>query len=342
MDRLLQHLWQRRGPLACLLWPLSVLFGGLAALRRSLYRWGWLPSHGVPAVVVVVGNVVAGGAGKTPVVMALVRHLQRRGLAPAVVARGHGRHSRILHLLGPDSTATEAGDEPLLIHRATGAPVAVASRRVEAARAVLAARPSTRVIVCDDGLQHLALRRDITVCVFGAGGMGNGWLLPAGPLREPWPRPADLLLTHGALPPGTPTAMPAWTVHRRLADHAVRADGSRVPLADLAGKPLRALAGIAQPAAFFAMLRAAGLTLVHTEALPDHHAFQNYDFDSNAGSHGAGQLLICTEKDAVKLWQHHPEALAVPLELDIPTDFLARFDALVDAKLSSPHGHPIA
>ena len=117
MDRLLQHLWQRRGPLACLLWPLATLFGAMAALRRALYRVGWLRTEDVPVPVIVVGNVVAGGAGKTPVVLAIVRHLQQRGLAPAVVARGHGRSGTALHLLGPDSTAATAGDEPLLIHR---------------------------------------------------------------------------------------------------------------------------------------------------------------------------------------------------------------------------------
>jgi len=159
--------------------------------------------------------------------------------------------------------------------------------------------------------------------VFDARGTGNGWLLPAGPLREPWPRPADLVLWTEAPPapaPGGP-AQPAFTATRRLADHALRADGSAVPLRTLQGRPLTAVAGIARPQAFFGLLRQAGLTLAHTFALPDH-----YDFNSLLGMTDAGQTLICTEKDAVKLWRHHAGALAVPLQLDVPAAFFAALD----------------
>ena len=332
-DTLLQQAWQRRGPLALALWPLAQLFGMLAALRRGLYRWGWKRAGRVPVPVLVVGNVVAGGSGKTPVVLAVVTHLQQRGLPVAVLSRGHGRTTRDCREVGPDSLASEVGDEPLLLHRRTSAPVFVAARRLDAARAALQRHPATRILVCDDGLQHLALQRDIAVCVFGDGGLGNGWLLPAGPLREPWPRPADLVVV-GATP--VPDTRGAWPVQRQLATEAVDAQGRRTPLAALRGQPLHALAGIAQPERFFAMLRDQGLHLAHTDGLPDHFDFSQWpDLATEA-------RLVCTEKDAVKLWRHRPDALAVPLQLTLPDGFWSCLDALVDAKLSSPHGHKTA
>ncbi|MES2424874.1 MAG: tetraacyldisaccharide 4'-kinase, partial [Pseudomonadota bacterium] len=190
----LQQAWTRRGPLALALWPLSQLYRVLITLRRRLYQLGVFSSIRMPVPVVVVGNVVAGGSGKTPLVLALVRHLQQRGLQPVVVSRGHGRSDATCREVLEYSSAAETGDEPLLLRRATGAPVFVAPRRADAARAALARYPQTRVIVCDDGLQHLALQRDVEICVFGDASIGNGWLLPAGPLREPWPRHADLVV----------------------------------------------------------------------------------------------------------------------------------------------------
>lgn len=327
MAAALQRAWLRRGLLACALWPLSLLYGGLAALHRLPWRLGWRQPERLPVPVIVVGNVVAGGAGKTPVVIALVRHLQDRGFDVGIVSRGYGRSTRGCREVLPDSGAATVGDEPLLEQRATGAPVFVAERRVEAARALLAAYPDTRVIVSDDGLQHHALARDIEICVFDARGAGNGWLLPAGPLREPWPRPVDLVLR----PPERPD-LPGHEVSRVLAPHGVRADGARVPLVFLRGHPVHALAGIAQPERFFDMLRTAGLTLARTTALPDHHDF------ADATSLGRDIPLLCTEKDAVKLWAVRPDALAVPLQVEIAPAF---WEALA-AKLSSAHGSPTA
>ena len=247
---------------------------------------------------------------------------------PGVVSRGYGRATQDCREVQPESGAHEVGDEPLLIARATGAPVFVAGQRAEAARQLLTRYPDTAVILCDDGLQHRALARDIEICLFDDRGTGNGFLLPAGPLREPWPRAVDFVLHTGDQP-----AFAGWRASRRLAGDAVQAHGQRVPLAELAGKPLAALAGIAQPEAFFAMLRAAGLTLQQTLALPDH-----YDFDSTLRSVDAGCSLICTEKDAVKLWRLRPQAWAVPLHIAFDPAFLEAFDRLLDAKLSSPHG----
>ncbi len=325
----LRHAWLRRGPPALLLWPLSLIFRTLVALRALLYRLGWLRAERMPVPVVIVGNVIAGGAGKTPVVMAVVRHLHSRGWRVGVVSRGYGRHTDDCREVHDDSDPREVGDEPALIRRSTGAPVFVARRRVEAARALLAAHPATQLIVCDDGLQHLALARDVEICVFDDRGVGNGWLLPAGPLREPWPRACDLVLHSGE----HPAFAGGFTATRRLATCAVASDGSRVSLAALAARPVTALAAIARPEAFFEMLREQGVTLADTIALPDHHDFADWHDDLPAD-----HLLLCTEKDAVKLWRRTPRALAVPLRFEPSEAFLAA----LDAKLSSTDGHQAA
>lgn len=331
-QRTLVQAWQQRGWLARLLWPLSWPMHVLVRLRRWCFRSGLCRSEGVAVPVIVVGNVIAGGAGKTPVVMALVRHLQAQGRQPGVVSRGYGRQTRDCREVFDHSPAGDVGDEPLLIRRATGVPVFVAPRRIEAARALLTHHPATDVLICDDGLQHLALRRDIEICVFDERGVGNGWLLPAGPLREPWPRPADLVLLNAPVP-----GLRGFSAKRSLRPHARRADGSRIELASLAQPgqlPLIAVAGIARPQAFFDMLRELGLPLTQALALPDH-------FDFSHWSPPAGQpcTLLCTEKDAVKLWPRFPLALAVGLELAPEPAFFQALDRLLagvtDTKLSS-------
>lgn len=294
-----------------------------------MYRFGWLPTERVPVPVIVVGNVIAGGAGKTPVVMAVVEHLRALGLQVGVVSRGYGRRTDDCREVLADSDPLDVGDEPALIHHATQAPVFVARRRVEAARALLARHPATQVIVSDDGLQHLALARDIEICVFDDRGIGNGWRLPAGPLREAWPRACDLVLHSGA----HPAFAGGYTATRRLAQDALTHDGKRVPLGTLVGWPLIATAAIARPESFFDMLRARGLTLAKTVPLPDHYDFENWQRPD-----AAERTLVCTEKDAVKLWRKAPDALAVPLEFTPSAEF---FTAL-DAKLSSLDGYQAA
>ena len=333
----LQQAWQRRGPLAWSLWPLSWVYGALAALHRGLYRLGLRRIEHLPVPVVVVGNVVAGGAGKTPVVVAVVEHLQALGLRPGVISRGYGRRDDGgCHEVRPEENdAAQSGDEPLLVARRCGVPVVVGARRVEAARRLLALHPQTQVLVSDDGLQHAPLGRDIEICVFDARGAGNGWLLPAGSLREPWPRKADLVLR-----PAEVKDIEGFDIARRLAPQAVRADGTRRPLADFSapGAPgVVAVAGIAQPEAFFAMLRVAGILPTRTHALPDHH-----DFDQPPLDLPADLALVCTEKDAVKLWRHRPQAWAVPLHVQIAPGFWAAFDRLLAAKLSSNDGRETA
>lgn len=331
----MQRVWARRSAASRALWPLSLLYRALVVLRRYLYRSGWLHSTRLPVPVIVVGNVVAGGAGKTPVVMALVQHLQSRGMRPGVVSRGYGRSSQGVHHVQADSAASEVGDEPALIARRCAVPVVVAERRSEAGIALLARHPDTNVIVCDDGLQHLALARDLEICVFGAQGVGNGWLMPAGPLREPWPRMVDFVVYAGSPPPSPGTL--SFPIERQLGDAAITANGQRVPLSSLAGEALVAVAGTARPEDFFAMLRARGVPLQQALALPDH-----FDFDSWKPNTEKRQRLICTEKDAVKLWPRFPDALAVPLEVRIAPEFFAALDerlaqlASLSSSLRSP------
>jgi tetraacyldisaccharide 4'-kinase len=333
----LPDVWLHRGPLAWLLWPVSLLYGLLVAIRLALYRLGILQTQGMPVPVIVVGNVVAGGSGKTPVVMALVQHLQAQGWHPGVISRGYGRDTRDCREVMPDARAIDTGDEPLLIRQKTGAPVFVAAKRVDAALALLHKHPSTDVLVCDDGLQHLALERDIEICVFDERGVGNGLMLPAGPLREPWPRKVDLMLNSSAVG-GVPGA---YSSSRQLSSHARRADGSVVELATLGQhRPLAAVAGIAKPDKFFSMLAQCGIQPDVVVPLPDH-----FDYTQPIRQVQAARTLLCTEKDAVKLWRTTPHAWAVALECDPDPGF---FNALTEllraaqhrklAKLSSRHG----
>ncbi|MFS2036404.1 tetraacyldisaccharide 4'-kinase [Polaromonas sp. CT11-55] len=343
MKHLLQNAWLSRGPLACLLWPLAQCYGLLVRLRRALYRRGILRSERFRVPVVVVGNVIAGGAGKTPLVIALVRHLQAQRVAVGVVSRGYGRTASGCMEVTPAAPPSQTGDEPALIHRLTGAPVFVARRRTQALRALLAAHPETAVVICDDGLQHYALERDIEIATFDDRGIGNGWLLPAGPLREPWPartrQDLDLVLHTGQRP-----AFEGFGSSRQLADDAWSAGGEQVALTGLRGRPLTALAGIANPQAFFGMLADAGLTLEASIALPDHHPFSEADL---AGLQG--RTVLCTEKDAVKLFALPAAAgldlLAVPLVFSPEPAFFSAFDALLAPLLSpvpSKHGHQTA
>lgn len=331
-------LWLRRSALSWALWPVSQIYRTLVAARAALYQTGLLHSEHPGRPVIVVGNVVAGGSGKTPVVMALVQYLQSLGLRPGVVSRGYGRTTQGCLAVLPDSAANEVGDEPLLIAQLCRVPVYVASKRTLAARTLLAQHPEVDVLVCDDGLQHLALQRDLEICVFNPHGTGNGFLLPAGPLREPWPRRVDWVLYTGDAPPTSLATAPVtggtFGLQRRLASYALTADGRQMPLSTLQGQPVHAVAAIGQPGLFFDMLTSAGLTLATQEALPDH-----YDFNSWQRLSDGHDVLICTEKDAVKLWKKHPDALAVPLQITLDDGFLRQLkERLISpaSPLSSP------
>lgn len=337
--------WTRHGWVSCALWPVSLVFRLVVALRWALYRSGVLKSTRLPVPVVVIGNVVVGGGGKTPLVIALAEHLRKRGVAAGVVSRGYGRRSAAVCPVLHDSDATEVGDEPLLIRRRAEVPVWVGGDRVEAGRALLQASPETQVILCDDGLQNHSLERDLELCVFGARSVGNGLMLPAGPLREPWPprdrtdRAPRLLLYSGeAQPPGKA----AFPMIRTLAPDLIRADGTRTPLTALDGDRTAVVAAIADPGAFFAMLEAAGLKPAWRCALADHDRLEILPRAPSGITD-----WICTEKDATKLWAAHPYVWAARLDLRLDANFLTAFDTEMDRlglvrPVSSHHGYSTA
>ncbi|HEY4664872.1 MAG TPA: tetraacyldisaccharide 4'-kinase [Comamonas sp.] len=330
-SELLRSIWRNRSLAACALLPVAGLYGALSGLQRKLYHLGIKKGQHPGVPVIVIGNVIAGGAGKTPVTLATVEHLKARGLRPGIISRGYGRNLNDCREARPESLPLDVGDEPLLMARSSGVPVFVARQRIDAARALLAAYPDTNILVCDDGLQHLALARDLEICVFNDEGIGNGWLLPAGPLREPWPRQASAILYSASSPPkGTPSSTPSFRLQRELASYALRSNGERVPLSSLHEVKLHALAAIARPEDFFAMLRAQSLDLTSSEALPDHYNFENWQ-----PPHNQHLQVICTEKDAAKLWQLMPQALAVPLQLQIDPEY---FD-LLDTQLCLSFTH---
>jgi tetraacyldisaccharide 4'-kinase len=301
LESTLTRAWLRRGALACALWPLSLLFRLLAGLRAALFRAGLAQSHKLPVPVLVVGNIFIGGTGKTPLTIWLAGVLRDAGFTPGIISRGHGGASSAPREVTAGSLAADAGDEPLLIARRTGCPVMVGRDRPAAGRALLAAHPQVDVIISDDGLQHYALQRDIEIVLFDGRGAGNGWLLPAGPLREPVSRRRDFTVVNTPLLTpelaksvgGAPFQMQlAGTLAERMSARA-----ERTPLAALAGRRIVAAAGIGNPGRFFAMLRGQGLAFDEL-ALPDHHDFLDQPF-----ARVDADIILITEKDAVKCGQ---------------------------------------
>jgi tetraacyldisaccharide 4'-kinase len=288
----------RPTPAAWLAWPLSLLFGLVSRARRAMYARGLFRVERMPVPVVVVGNITAGGSGKTPLVIALAAALRERGFHPGVVSRGHKGQGGVTAVTA-GSDPRVVGDEPPLV-AAAGVPTYVGRRRAAAARALLAAHPACDVVICDDGLQHYALARDVEIAVVDASrGLGNGLLMPAGPLREPEERLDEVhavvrlvsgTVAHETQGDGRSTFMThvplPW---RNVRDPALRDDGAR-----FRGEGVHAVAGIGNPRRFFAMLRAQGLAPVE-HPFPDHHAFTRRDLDFP----GARAILM-TQKDAVK------------------------------------------
>jgi len=300
LESTLTRAWLRRGPLAWALLPLALLFRLLAGLRRLLFRSGLKRAERLPVPVIVVGNIFIGGTGKTPLTIWLAESLRAAGLHPGVISRGHGGQEGAALEVTPQSDPREVGDEPLLIAARAGCPVVVGRRRVEAGRALLQAHPEVDVLIADDGLQHYALARDVEMVLFDGRGVGNGWLLPAGPLREPPSRRRDFTVVNA--PEITPKLARAvggqpWRMHQAGEFAEPLQGGERLPLVQLRDKSIVAAAGIGNPGRFFAMLRAAGLT-VGELPLPDHHDFLDAPF---AGVDA--DVILITEKDAVKCRQ---------------------------------------
>jgi len=297
----LPRLWYRRRLSLRLLplVPLALFFALLSRARRLAYRSGLLSVARLPVPVVVVGNLIAGGAGKTPLTLWLVDALRARGRRPAIVSRGYGAENDAPLHVTLDHRPEQVGDEPLMLARRSGVPVVVCRNRAAAAYALLQAHPDCDVIVADDGLQHYRLGRDVEIALFDGRGEGNGWLLPCGPLREPLSRlrEVDAVVWNGVPQPLPRRAGKAPRFVMRLEGSRFRAldDPARgCAVADLAGKRLHAMAGIGDPARFFRDLRALGLDFSE-HPFPDHHAYTGDDL-----RFAEGGVLLMTEKDAVK------------------------------------------
>jgi len=365
----LQRAWLSKSLLACVLWPVSLIYGAIVSLRKLLYRLDVFHAQNLPVPVIVVGNVFVGGVGKTPLVVALVKQLTEQGLKVGVLSRGYGRSGDGSQSVTAQSSATEVGDEPVLIARACQVPVFVGKNRFQTGQHLLAQNPHVQLIVCDDGLQHLALAHDLALCVFDERGLGNGWLLPAGPLREPWPvdrsgysQVITLSTSNYAIqnpervneqvlekeeeelqmqvlekdkeqPKELKKPKADFLVPRVLADFAQQADGTTQALSIFQGQKVQALAGIGKPQVFFDMLTDIGIALSATKALADHDDMRSIHIDPEMGE------VLCTEKDAVKLWNFQPTAWAVPLVTEIPKELLNTILAHIGPKLSSAHGH---
>ncbi len=332
--------WQRAAPspLARALQPLSWLYGLAAGIHRGLYASGLRARARAPRPLIVVGNLVTGGAGKTPTVIALVALLQQLGRRPGIIARGYGRARTDVRIVRDDSPVDTVGDEPLLLRLRTRVPVAVAARRIEAARVLCADDPTLDVLVADDGLQHHALERDLQVIVFDARGVGNGLLLPAGPLREPLPAqpPARSLVLYSD--GQRSTALPGWCATRRLAgavDLAAWWRGEPATAAawhTLRGRTVHACAGTARPERFFEMLEQQGL-VVHRIGLPDHADFRTLPWPAGAAD------VVITEKDAVKLRPERTgrtQVWVAPLDFEFEPDFATALAALLPPWKSTP------
>ena len=309
----LEALWYRPCRGLWLLSPLSLLFWLISTLRRQVYRLGWAQVYRPPVPVIIVGNLSVGGNGKTPVVIWLVETLRAAGWRPGVVSRGYGGKAQAYPLLlSAQTAAAECGDEPRLIADRCGVPVAVAPKRAEAVRALLATG-QVNVIICDDGLQHYALARDLElVVVDGERRFGNGHLLPMGPLREGlWRLGAvDAIICNGgeAEPGEYPMMLQPQALRPLLPQRGTVSLEARVD----------ALAGIGHPPRFFNTLRQLGYQLEQTVSFADH---QNYDAQTLARQFSERPLLM-TEKDAVKCrefaqanWWYLPVTAQLPSAL---------------------------
>ena len=296
----------------------SRAYAGAVAARTRLYRIGLLRKHAVPVPVVVVGNLVAGGSGKTPLTIAIVERLRAEGWTPGVASRGYGRADEATPLWVEATTpAAQSGDEPVLIARQSEARVRVDRDRVAAARAL--AEAGRDIVVCDDGLQHYALARDVEIeGIDGRRRHGNGLPIPAGPLREPAERGAacDFRVLNVGSDPDLSAGFGEWPMGLAPGDAVPLVGGRTRPLSDFAGGRVHAVAGIGDPERFFAMLRDLGIAVV-PHAFPDHHAYTADDL-----RFGSDLPVLMTAKDAVKCTAFVNERhYAVPIAAELPEAF---------------------
>jgi tetraacyldisaccharide 4'-kinase len=324
--------WQHRNLKSLMLLPVAALFAAVAAARRLAWKTGLLDSRHPGVPVIVVGNITAGGTGKTPLVLWLARFLQDRGMRPAIISRGYGAARSDPRPVPVDGRAADYGDEPCLMARRGVCPVWVGSDRAATAETMRRTHPGVNVILSDDGLQHYRLARDFEIAVIdGARGLGNGWPLPAGPLREPPSRLAevDAVVINGSGAGTTfPLALPMRLQGERFLNLAL--PQRAVTAAHFSGVPVHAVAGIGNPQRFFSHLRGLGLQCIE-HSFPDHHPYRASDL-----AFGDDAPVVMTEKDAVKCAAFattHHWVLIVDAEVD------ARLGERVTARLSQAARH---
>lgn len=299
IEALLMRAWMHRGLFAILMWPLSKLVKLIHDFRFALIVLGYKSQTKMAVPVIVVGNIFVGGTGKTPLVIWLVQQLQQAGWHPGVISRGYGAQIEQVREVFADSLASNMGDEPVLIAQKTRCPVMVGRFRVATAQALCAKYPQVDVIISDDGLQHYALARDVEIVMFDQRGIGNGWILPAGPLRETPKRKRDFTILNA------PSEMVVEDIgenvlHMHLiADQCwqLSAPECQRDVRSFQGQKILATAGIGSPQRFFAMLKTHNITFAE-QALNDHHQFTEESF-----SHIEADIILITEKDAVKCRQ---------------------------------------
>jgi tetraacyldisaccharide 4'-kinase len=301
--------WYRLSLVSVLLFPISLLFGLLAAARRLLYRAGVLPTARLPVPVIVVGNLTVGGTGKTPLVLWIAESMRGMGKRPGILIRGYGGAGSGPRPVGIADEAALVGDEALLLAERSRCPVWIGADRAASGRGLLAEHPDCDLVICDDGLQHYGLARDFEIAVMDERGLGNGLLLPAGPLREPAGRRVDATVVNGDKGgPGTFRMELRPVAFCRVDDPA-----TVVARTELSGKRLHAVAGIGNPERFFAELARLGLEFL-PHAFPDHHPFTPADLEF-----AECDIVLMTEKDAVKC-RHFGRRDLVALRVDAEPD----------------------
>ncbi len=315
----LTRTWLSRGLAAWLLWPISLVFGAIIAIRRCLFKVGVFEQTRLPVPVIVVGNIYVGGTGKTPLVIWLSRQLREQGFVPGVISRGYGGDASRVVEINAQMSPDDIGDEPLLILQRAGVPLVVGRNRVSAARALLTAHPEVNVIISDDGLQHYALGRDIEILLFDERGIGNGWLLPAGPLREPVTRRFDFRVLNGLESVGENSF--SMQLVGQHAEQLINRANTKALKELPENLSIAAAAGIGNPERFFTMLKQLGVNVQEHIALPDH-----FDYSSNPFESLKVDIILITEKDAVKCGRRNgladdPRLWVVPVEAAIAGPF---------------------
>jgi tetraacyldisaccharide 4'-kinase len=328
----LEYYWYTRSPWLILLTPVSLVFRIVVGLRKLAYRLSLLPGHKIAVPVIVVGNLTVGGTGKTPLVAWMAGYLKEKGYRPGIISRGYrGKARSWPQQVRPDSDPKMVGDEAVLLAGISKCPMAVGPDRVATANALIA-HSDCDVIISDDGLQHYALKRDIEIAVIdGVRRFGTGFMMPAGPLREPLKRlkEVDLVVVNG-LGGGSEHNM---KVKPGAAQSLGNADKSKA-LADFRGQTVHAVAGIGNPERFFRSLRQNGINL-EEHPFQDHHLYKEEDI-----SFADNKPVIMTEKDAVKC-RHFPmeNAWFVPVNIEMTSEFCERFDELLDQRIASQSIH---